>query len=178
VGDQQAIYTSRAPAAGPLPAADAGEKGWALLDMQARRVVLDALEALAKGPAPAASGTVSLVKGAATCPGQRFVRDQATGKVALEPRDPVSIPVALLKVNDFAVAGIGADLGAELGKAIRAATPARKTVIVSMIAGDVGYVLPDSSYPAQGHGVMGSPVKPGCAGPALIKELGRLSTAR
>ncbi|MBC2666003.1 neutral/alkaline non-lysosomal ceramidase N-terminal domain-containing protein [Novosphingobium flavum] len=177
-GDQQAIYTSLVPAVAPLPAVDAGASGWALLDMQARRIALDAVDALARGPAPLATGSLSLAKGAATCPGQKLRRDQATGKVTTTATDPVAIPVALLKVGDFALAGVGADLGAALGKTIRAATPKRKTVLVSMIAGDVGYVLPDDSYPAMGHGVMGSPVKPGCAGPALIKELGRLALQR
>jgi hypothetical protein len=43
-----------------------------------------------------------------------------------------------------------------------------------MLAGSVGYVLNDAAYAQPTHGVMGSPVRPGCATAALAGGLRQL----
>ena len=40
-----------------------------------------------------------------------------------------------------------------------------------MTSGSVGYILTDASYEHPGHGVMGSPLKPGCAEKAILDGL-------
>jgi neutral ceramidase len=47
-------------------------------------------------------------------------------------------------------------------------------VLLTVTAGTVGYILADASYAKPGHGVAGSPLKPGCAQGAIIKGLAEL----
>ena len=70
-------------------------------------------------------------------------------------------------------------MGTKIGQEIRADSPVRNTIVISQLAGTVGYILPDDSYVHPGHGVGGSPLKPGCAERAIPKALaGLLSQSR
>jgi hypothetical protein len=91
----------------------------------------------------------------------------------------VSIPVSVVRIGDIALAGVGGDMGSDIGRQIKAATAQTHTIVISQMAGAVGYILADASYAHPGHGLMGSPVKAGCAGPALAGGVKRLiSTAK
>ena len=170
-GDQINLLTSAQPAQGALPAADAGAGGWALLDAQARRLAGSVQDVLAQPLADDASVTLSAVQGQAICPGQKMRKDRQSGTVSIEPQPDVAIPLALLRVGDVALAGIGGDVAAEIGMAVRAALPRRRTMVVSMMGDAVGYILPDAYYANPGHGVFGSPLKPGCAAAAITRGL-------
>jgi hypothetical protein len=45
-----------------------------------------------------------------------------------------------------------------------------------MIAGSIGYIFPDASYVHPGHGLLGSPLKAGCAEKAIVGGLKPLLT--
>ena len=166
-GDQLPLFKSL-QAAGRLPAADEGAGGWALLDVQARRIASAALETIAALPVGAATATIRITATAALCPGQHIEIERPSGRIlSVQDTAPVRIPASVLRINDLAIAGIGADLASNIGQAIKAGTPARQTTVVSMLAGAVGYVLEDKAYEHPGHGAVGSPVKPGCAPTAL-----------
>jgi hypothetical protein len=47
-------------------------------------------------------------------------------------------------------------------------------MLLTMLAGSVGYVLNDAAYAHPTHGVTGSPVKPGCATGAIAAGIARL----
>jgi hypothetical protein len=166
-GDQLPLFKSL-QAAGRLPATDEGANGWALLDVQARRLAQVALGTIATLPAGDASATIRVAATAAVCPGQHIEIERPSGKV-LGARDtaPVTIPVTVLRINDLVIAGVGADLASSIGQAIKTGTPAAQTTVVTMLAGAVGYVLEDKAYDHPGHGAAGSPIKPGCAPTAL-----------
>jgi hypothetical protein len=173
--DQLPIFKSIQQPPGKPVAWDAGAGGWTLLDAQARRVVSAVEDVVTAMPAGAATTTMSAGATTVSCPGQRLHVDYASGKTTAEDRPAVSIPVSLVRINDIALIGIGGDTATEIGQMIKAASPAPHTTVVSMLAGSVGYIFPDSSYIRPGHGVAGSPLKSGCAVPAIMHGLTQLS---
>lgn len=175
--DQVPLFKSLQPAMGPLPATDEGAGGWALLDLLARRLAFS----VAQAAAPIVTGpvaTITIAQGSITCPGQRMRQDPATGKITVAPTLDVTIPTAYVRVGDMVLAGVGGDVGTQIGGDIRAGLPRRQTMVVTQIAGAEGYILPDSAYEHPGHGVFGSPLKPGCAAPALVSEFRKLDEVR
>ena len=171
--DQLTIFKSLQPP-GRLPSADEGAGGWALLDVQARRLAGSVMDLVAAMPPGVAQVHIEANAGAATCPGQRLRVDPNSGAVSTEARPPVEIPLNVLKVNDIVLAGVGGDVGSEIGMAFKAASPLPHTTLITMTAGAVGYILADASYEHPGHGVMGSPLQPHCAQQAVTEGLVRL----
>ncbi|MFM2289512.1 MAG: hypothetical protein RL684_2655, partial [Pseudomonadota bacterium] len=172
-GDQHTIFKSLQPA-GRLPAADAGAAGWALLDAMSRRVASNVLDVTAQLEPGTSTVEIHTAKGTATCPGQKLRVDQQTGKVTTEDRPPVDIPLATLRINDIVLAGVGGDVGTEIGQHLKAESPFRHTTMVTMAGDPVGYLLTDASYERPGHGIAGSPVKAGCADQAVVGGLLKL----
>ena len=43
--------------------------------------------------------------------------------------------------------------------------------MITMTSGSIGYILPDSSYRLETHGVKGSPLSAGCAEQAIVQGL-------
>jgi hypothetical protein len=166
-GDQLSQYKSLQAEAGGLPEKDEGASGWALLDVQARSLAASVYAALKTAPAPVAQVSLGATTGQAVCPGIKRERDPS-GAIVEKPAPDVVIPLALARLGPVTLAGVGADLGSELGKAVKAAFPQQRASVVTMIAGAVGYILPDASYALPTHAVMGSPVKPGCAPRAIL----------
>jgi hypothetical protein len=116
-----------------------------------------------------------VTSGALTCPGQKFNVERPSGKVlGINPAPDVTIKLNVVRIDDVALAGIGADIASDIGKAIKAASPARQTTLVTMTGNSAGYVLNDKAYLNPGHGALGSPVKPGCAPVQLPRVVSRL----
>lgn len=176
--DQLSIFKSLQPAVGSLPGADEGAAGWGLLDVQARRLAASVMEIVA-GMRPGTSNvSLQAASTSVTCPGQRIHMDNQTGLVTTEEKPPVTIPLATIRIDDIAMAAVGGDVGSEIGREIRAASPVPHTIVTTMLAGAVGYILPDSAYQHPGHGLGGSPLKAGCAEHALPEGIASLLGAR
>jgi neutral ceramidase len=175
--DQVPLFKSLQPAMGPLPARDEGAGGWAVLDLLARRLAFSVSQ-IAGGIVTAPGAGLTLSRSSVTCPGQRMRPDAASGRITTTPTAAVTIPTAYLRLGDVVLAGVGGDVGMQIGGQIRAALPRRQAMVVTQIAGAVGYVLPDSAYAHPGHGVFGSPLAPGCAAPALVADFRKLDGGR
>lgn len=171
--DQLTLFKSLQPA-GRLPAADEGAGGWALLDVQARRLAASVMDVLGSMPPGAGQVHIAAAAGVATCPGQKMHMDRQSGQVTTETTPPVDIPLNVIKLNDIVLAGVGGDVGSEIGMSIKGASPVPHTTVITVTAGEVGYILADSSYAHPGHGVMGSPLQPHCAQQAITDGLVRL----
>ncbi len=173
-GDQLPLFKSLQPDA-ELPGTDEGAAGWGVLDLQARRLAMAAIDTLAAAPAGAAQVYLSTASGGIRCPGQHYNVDHETHKlIGIDETGPVTIPVSVLRLNDIVLGGIGADIASDIGRSVKTASPKPDTMVLTMTAGSVGYVLNDAAYAHPTHGVMGSPVKPGCATQALSTELNSL----
>jgi hypothetical protein len=177
-GDQKPLFQSVQPAVGKMPAQDEGAGGWAVQDVQAQRVVTAVLEATAAMPPGTSNVTLKASTGVAVCPGQPHVAgDAPIGKAASDERPPVSIPLSTLRINDIAIAAVGGDIGSDFGPSIRAASPVPHTLVASMLAGSVGYILPDAYYAHPGH-IRETLVKAGCAEHAIPDGIAKLLGAR
>ncbi len=173
-GDQLPLFKSLQPAA-QLPATDEGAAGWGLLDLLARRLAAAAIDTLAEAKPGTSEVTIEAVSDAVSVPGQHYNVERPSGKIlGIEDMGPVSIPVSVIRINDIGIAGVGADIASDIGRAIKAASPLKDTMVVTVTAGMVGYVLNDEAYVNPGHGALGSPVKPGYAEPALSRAIARM----
>lgn len=176
-GDQLPLFKSLQPET-DFAASDEGAGGWSVLDLQAKRLAGAVIETLAQAPAGAAEVTLSTAATSVSCPGQHYRVDRATHQVqGIDPTGPVVMPMSVLRINDIVLAGIGADIASDIGVAIKNGSPVKDTSLLTMLAGSVGYVLNDAAYAHPTHGVMGSPVRPGCATAALSNGLHRLLEA-
>ena len=173
-GDQLPLFKSLEPA-DALPAADQGAGAWSLLDVQARRLAAATLDAEKGMGAGSADPVLAVATGTAVCPGQKYEIERPSGRVlGIADTAPVIMPLTVFRIGDFALAGVPADLASDIGMAIKKASPAPNTTVVTMLAGSVGYVLNDAAYVKLGHGALGSPVKPGCASTALANGVAAL----
>ena len=175
-GDQKPLFQAVQPSVGKLPPEDEGVGSWALLHAQAYRLATAVVDAIAKMPPSSPTVEMKVAAGSVTCPGQRMHND-SQGKMATEDTAPVTIPLAAIKINDIALVGIAGDVGSEIGKEIRAASPVSHTVLITMLAGTVGYILSDESYKHPGH-IRETRIKPGCAERALPEGIATLLNAR
>jgi hypothetical protein len=166
-GDQLSLFKSLQPDA-QIPGMDSGAAGWTLLDLQARRITAAVIDTLSTMPRGAEKASIASASGEVICPGAKRMMD-AAGHVTTQSAAEVAIPVTVFRINDFALAAVSADLASNIGVAIKQASPVRSTTVATMAAGSVGYVLNDAAYERPGHGVLGSPVGPGCA-PVRLPE--------
>ena len=157
-GNQLPIFKSLQPKQ-YLPAGDEGALGWALLDVQARRLANSALATVAEMPAGTAEVKLAASSKLVPCPGKD--PKQAT----------VQIPLGLIRINDIALATVAGDVGTEIGEKFKAASPLKNSTMITMTSGSIGYILSDSSYRLETHGVKGSPLSAGCAENAIVQGL-------
>jgi hypothetical protein len=171
----QTTLKSLQPPAGSLPGADEGAAGWALLNVQARRVALAVQGVLVAMPQGESTARIEAASAMPSCPGQHMRRDPATHAISTEDTPPVGIPLSVLRISDIVLAGVGGDVASEIGRQFKAALPGTEAMLITMANGGLGYLLPDASYDHPGHGVMGSPLKPHCAERTIVDGLVRLS---
>jgi hypothetical protein len=172
-GDQLTLFKSLQPA-GRLPATDEGAAGWALLDVQARRLAGSVLELTATMPGGESHARVAARTGSVTCPGEQLRLNPKTGAALIEDRPAITIPLSLIRINDIALAGVGGDVASEIGQHFKAASPLAASTLITLAGESVGYIFADASYEHPGHGLTKSPLKPHCADRAIVEGLVRL----
>lgn len=169
-GDQQPLLTSRQRTS-TMGFIDQGSGGWAILDALAHRLADAVNEAVETMPEGNGNVSVAAMGGEAIVPGQHRHQNRETGEIVDEPSDDVHIPVGRIKVGDIVLAGVGADLASSVGVAVRSASPAPQTMLITCTAGAVGYILPDAMYEHYTHAVFGSKVRKGFAEKAISSAL-------
>jgi hypothetical protein len=168
--DQLPLFKSL-QSAGRLPATDEGAAGWALLDVQARRVAGSVLDVTATMPRGESHARVSARTGSVTCAGEQLRLNLQTGAALIEDRAAVTIPLSLIRINDIALAGVGGDVASEIGQHFKAASPLAASTLITLAGESVGYLFADASYAHPGHGLTKSPLKPHCADHAIVEGL-------
>jgi hypothetical protein len=169
-GDQKPLFQAVQPAVGKLPAQDEGIGSWGLLDAQARRLATDVVNTLSKVQVSPPPVTIRTASSSVSCPGRA---DAGSGKPSSGEVPPVSISLSAFQAGDIAIVAIAGDVGSDIGKKIRSGSPTSHTVLVTMLAGSVGYILSDASYAHPGH-VRESRLMPGCAEHALPEGVANL----
>lgn len=171
-GDQQPIFTSRQHTA-TMGYIDQGAGGWSIVDALAHRLVDDVNKETAVMPLGDHDVILYTMSGEAVVPGQHRHGFGPNEKIVDEPSDDVHIPVSRIQLNDISMIGVGADLASQLGVNVRNASRVKNTMLITVTAGQVGYVLTDEAYKHYSHGVFGSKVRAGYAQDALIKAINK-----
>lgn len=172
--DQLTLFKSLQPA-GRLPAADEGAAGWALLDVQARRLAESVLGIAATMQPGTSQVRIGATSSSVTCPGQQIRINPANGEVTAEEKPPVPISLSMIRINDILLGGVGGDVASEIGEHFRAASPVAHTTMITLAGPSAGYIFADPSYVHPGHGLTKSLLKAGCADHAIVDGLVHMS---
>lgn len=174
--DQLTLFKSLQPA-GRLPGADEGAAGWGLLDVQARRLTASVLGVTGTMQPGTTEVQIRTESSSVTCPGQQIRINPDNGQTIAEAKPPVTIPLSMIRINDIVLAGVGGDVASEIGQHFKKASPVADSTMITMAGDSVGYVFADASYVHPGHGLTKSPLKAGCAEPAIVDGLVRMTKA-
>jgi hypothetical protein len=112
-----------------------------------------------------------------SCPGRRRTdtgREGAPG--TYEDGDEVSIRLGLLGIGDIALTTVNAEVYTIIAQRIKEQSPMANTIMVTLANGraNSGYIVNDEHYGAHTFQVLGSRLKPGCAGQGIAAGLVRL----
>jgi neutral ceramidase len=174
-GDQLPIFKSLQPAANNVPAFDAGASGWAILEVIARRLAYAVVETESRMEPAESNVTIQAATKGIFCPGRSTHMDIQTHETVETDGPSVDIPLSTIRINDILIAAVGGDVASRIGEEIRSASLARETVVLTQMAGSVGYILPDASYIRPSHGLAGTRLKAGCAEIALPQAVAAMS---
>ena len=181
-GDQNPLFMSTYNQDAP-DVHDEGAAGWAILDVQARRlgeeVVRVARNIQNTTDRVVLWGAITSV----TCPGQRraeppraevpvgasstsFTPPPSTAKMV--DGDPVTIPLGLVMINDIALASVSGEVFSEIGQHVKKDSLFDRTVMVTLSPGRIGYIPTDKAYLLPAAMTVNNRLKPGCAEPAIV----------
>ena len=104
-----------------------------------------------------------------TCPGRKLEPGPLPRKdYKWEDSDPVSIRLALLMINDIALAGVSGEVMTMIHQHLRNESPFSRTIIVTHANGSSGYIPDDAAFDQVSYEITTSRLKPGCAENAIV----------
>ncbi|GGL35273.1 hypothetical protein GCM10010983_35340 [Caulobacter rhizosphaerae] len=175
-GDQNPIFTSvYLTQDGAFK--DSGVGGWTLLDAQARRLGEEIVRVVNATSDTTDSAELKVRTTVLVCPGQAPAKpgapplpaatSWAPTKVEMVDGAPVKIPLTLMTVGDIALAGVGGEVFTEIGMAVKAQSPFDRTMVVTHLPGNVGYIPTDRAFALPSEKALTATMKPGCADPGI-----------
>lgn len=175
-GDQNPVYMSlyNQVKAGTH---DEGAAGYALLDVQVRRLGEEVVRVADTIKPEAAAVRVSGATKTPTCPGQRVAWDKDKKEYTVTALPDVGIPLSLITIGDIAIGGVAGEPVTGIGQHFKQASPTAKTIIVNHAGPSIGYIPQDESYPLRTFEVTASRLKEGCSEPAIVNGLVELIKA-
>jgi len=174
-GDQHSIISGSLPKVGTVPGHDTGEAQWVILDAMGRALANATLGVMGAMPKGTSEVKISASAKTVVCPGVHYKQDEKTHAMMPEDRDPVPIPLNLIRINDIALAGVGGNVYAEMGEKIKANSPFPQTTLIGGTSGSVGYILPESAFSSHNtHSLLGDPIKAGCAEKSILEGLNEM----
>ena len=159
---------------------DEGPAGWAILDVQARRLGEEIVRIARRTDNTSDRVLLWGASATVTCPGQKRAeppppgvpqagwRAPAAATVKMVDADPVRIPLTLLMLNDIAIAGVSAEVFTEIGQHLKRDSLFDRSMMVTLLPNRVGYIPTDQAYLLPSEKAVGNALKPGCAEPAMI----------
>jgi neutral ceramidase len=179
-GDQNPLFMSTYNQDAP-DVHDEGEAGWAILDVQARRVGEEILRVANSIQNTTDKAVLWGAEATVTCPGRK--RDPAsvppapasgtTGSTtsSLIPAtpikfvdgDPVAIPLGLIMINDIALTNVSGEVFTEIAQKMKKESIFDRTAMITMSNGRVNYIPSESAYLLPSQMAANNPIKPGCA---------------
>lgn len=158
---------------------DEGPAGWAILDVQARRLGQEIVRVTGSIHNTADRALLWGAKTGVTCPGRQRETPPAPGeprggylapaKIPMIPGNPVTIPLSLVMINDIAVAGVSGEVYTEIGQHVKRDSLFDRTMMVTLLPNGIGYVPTDKAYLLPSEKAITNRIAPGCAEPAMIE---------
>jgi hypothetical protein len=161
---------------------DEGPAGWAILDVQSRRLGEEIVRVTKAIRNTAGRAAIWATKGSVTCPGQKRAEPPKPGvpqagwqapppsTVKMIDGDPVTIPLHLVMINDIAIAGVSGEVFTEIGQHVKQDSLFDRTMMVTNLPYRVGYIPTDKAYLLPSEKAVANRLKPGCAEPAMVSE--------
>jgi hypothetical protein len=104
-----------------------------------------------------------------TCPGRKLEPGPVPRKdYRWGESDPVSIRLALLMINDIALAGVSGEVMTMIQQHLRNESPFSHTIMVTHANGSSGYIPDDAAFDQVSYEITTSRLKPGCAENAIV----------
>jgi hypothetical protein len=176
-GDQRLLFGGTLPAVGTVALDDSADILYAVNSAMGRNLANVALSAFKAAQPGDSDVKITAASKTVMCPGGRFSQDPQTHQMVVKDKPPVPIPLNLITIGNFAVAGIGGNVPAEIGLKVKSESPFAKTTLIGGTLGSVGYIMPDSSYTGFSHSLGGTPIKAGCAEKAITQGLAEMFSA-
>jgi neutral ceramidase len=101
-----------------------------------------------------------------SCPGRRLEPGPRPRKWA--DADPVDIRLALLTINDVALAGVSGEVMTMIHQRLAKSSPLSRTIMITHANGASGYIPDDAAYEQVSYEIESSRLKPGCAEDAIV----------
>jgi hypothetical protein len=99
-------------------------------------------------------------------------KPEGEGKIPGD-QPPTALNITVAKIGDIAFVGLGGEVFCEIGKAIKAGSPAKHTFIITHCNGAAGYVPTKQAYNEGGYEITTSPFAP-VAAEMVTKEVLRM----
>ncbi len=155
-------------------AADEASKSW--ISAQGQMVGEEALRVMSNMSRRDAQVKIQARGATLNCPGRDW--DNSSGTRAGYPGtykdgDDVKMRLGLLAINDIALSSVNAEAYNLIGQQVRAASPWRKTLFVTVANGraNSGYIVTDDAYGRYTFQVIASRLKPGCAQQGIVRQI-------
>ena len=185
-GDQNPLFMSTYNQDAP-DVHDEGEAGWAILDVQARRLgeeivrvanhiqnttdkaVLWGAEATVSCPGrmrdpsapPPAAPVPAPANGGTGSPTSSLLPGPPRPKMVDGP--PVDIPLGLIMINDIALTNVSGEVFIEIEQKLKKESIFDRTAMITMSNGRVDYIPSENAYLLPSQMAVNNPIKPGCA---------------
>ncbi len=177
-GDQNPLFMSTYNQDAP-DVHDEGAAGWALLDVQARRLGQEIVR-VARNIQNTTDRVVLWGQNTSvTCPGRRRESSEPAGTVPgsftpgastvkMVDGEPVAIPLGLMMINDIALANVSGEVFTEIGEKLKLESLFDRTVMVTLSGGSIGYIPSERAYLLPSAMAANNRIKPGCAEQAIV----------
>jgi neutral ceramidase len=181
-GDQNPLFMSTYNQDAP-DVHDEGAAGWALLDVQARRLGEEIVRVAKVIQNTAGRVVLWAANSTVTCPGRKRESAGPAGTVpgSFTPTaqmgkwvdgDPVSIPINLMMINDIALANVSGEVFNEIGQKLKRESIFDRTAMVTIAAsldgGRGGYIPSERAFTLPSAMAANNRLKPGCAEQAVV----------
>lgn len=177
-GDQNPLFMSTYNQDAP-DVHDEGAAGWAILDVQARRLGEEIVRVARKIQNTADRVVLWGSNSSVTCPGRKressepagtvpgsFTPGPSTGKMV--DSDPVTIPLGLMMINDIALANVSGEVFTEIAQKLKNESLFDRTAMVTHSGGSIGYIPSEKAYLLPSAMAANNRIKPGCAEQAIV----------
>jgi hypothetical protein len=146
---------------------DEGPQTWGILDVQARRLGEEIVR-VARGVQNTTDRAVLWsAMTSVTCPGRKRAAPPPAPAVMIDGPS-VNIPLALIMINDIALAGVSGEVFTEIGEHLKRVSPFDRTMMVTQLPNRIGYIPTDRAFTLPSQMAVTNALKPGCAEPAMI----------